>query len=1106
MGSLDLDNADHVPIFTEPHSYQQNPPSIEDRQHSSCSASQAAPQRYNPLGNTCLPSVLSDTGTPRMSTTSSDGRPSRYNPLAQSYPPFSGPIPNMESWATSCSARSSEPTYYGYNPFFSNYPPFPSQEGTMTYGALLLNNVSPLFYPQGASDFNAISDRGGVLHTKQPPPFGCYPHAHSVAPPSMLQAPGFYHHQRSFSGNSQFPDPPWQQFQQFPDFCPPPSPRQFQQRGGITPSNVSYEDKKLQKLLWLSEEEAEIIRLIRLCNMKESTRPSNFSVSEEQFSPAISSRIAHLNHEDAGPIDGNTTNRSSRCSNVSTCSDEDFTLPLADHAARVMREANVCRRKSTSQINSPRPLQEAVQYGLSEKQRMRVVAARRNSAATYIQKCWRRYMLKKTEYCEEQLQLAAFKFITGLPIWQHQFLKIAVTLQAMRRGKLVKRWYSSLQKAASTIQRAWRDLVRRRREQCASAKDLPKELKDVYGLIRRQHTIRGLSPPSYERFVKLVDRIQAATEGARVRRRLRSRRLQTIIKEIKEIRVLLLEMSHETVNESSPNLIPQFSTQLQQKLTQLHMALHGPEDAARFLLRRSPATPLVIYTSRATSPNSFNLTMPKSGDQLFNKASLLDNTAHSKLLLSRNLSTDEEKHSSPQMESMVTAAVSKNKSCLGFELPAKGISVSTGLNDYDLLAEPKFETAERTQSPDEKCNFELTGSDANDVDHELGYEPSCTIVNMERPSFQIDNNNTKKSQNSEAWDHSDRPKRPFLRRKSMAMASQKLDWSKVKPMVSSRLEPELKTKLFKCKSKDGFRAAFLKKKINYARIKSRLFNYEKLIQSPRDSVTLSKNSSTGREVEKGISRPRNSDVVADSSHIEPGDLRYINDNIYRGHRHQHSVSYCSETEQAENAIYLNKPQTASGSSPRCKTERVISKHWNENFSLEKNSRKTIKLCYSKIDEKKKIGDLECHHIEDVVIKKTQVNESRRRNYGHSNRYRGSKVYSQGLKVQLGKKEGGQDGMHLEKKQNGHDCNMELTSLEVENAFRKIMALKYGKNISINSLFESFKGRTTIPRLHPESDIFQGSSYEKRRLHDALLQNGRASKLQPDSLAFISIRD
>lgn len=36
-----------------------------------------------------------------------------------------------------------------------------------------------------------------------------------------------------------------------------------------------------------------------------------------------------------------------------------------------------------------------------------------------------------------------------------------------------------------------------------------------------------------DRFLKLVERVQAATEGARVRGRLRSRRLQAMIMEIK---------------------------------------------------------------------------------------------------------------------------------------------------------------------------------------------------------------------------------------------------------------------------------------------------------------------------------------------------------------------------------------------------------------------------------------------------------------------------------------------------------------------------------------------------------------------------------------------
>ncbi|CAM6092463.1 unnamed protein product [Calypogeia fissa] len=576
-----------------------------------------------------------------------------------------------------------------------------------------------------------------------------------------------------------------------------------------------------------------------------------------------------------------------------------------------------CQTKETEKERelvwlSPEEINLVQQLRLSGDKAMAIC---RHDAAACIQRYWRKYLEKKTEVLnvENEKQAAASSLLTKYQMWhdQLQYCKlrqVAISLELcgsspkeLTKGNLVTRLYRTMQKAASIIQRAWRSVLRNRKEKMLAKRGLPKDLKDFYDIIKIRQVARGQLAPSFGLFAKSVERIQAATEGARVRRRLKSHRLQTIIMEIKEIRKLLCEMSQEESCNSTPFLFPQLCTQLRQKIVQLHAALNGKQMEARFLLRRCPATPLTLYPSTATSPKPIYLVPnQKSVGQalvtlargavgpkhlyippLTNPASVVSDMriANSDLSTIQSAVPAEQKlvHTQsfvPLIQGAKGSSIQLQNSSpdrpagantpdsakllqwyfLAQTTPSKrnaGQGTPTDFSSgHDVHLKKGF--TEILDPSQNKCDISFSSHSASSKSKDPDYSLNKSFDEQPLPAPQrrkipdmsfeemvVGGGNASMylTEYAPSTDSIDKPKRPFLKRKSRVMPPQKLDWSKVKPMVSSRLEPELKTKLSLCKgpSKEITKNNSKKKKANYSNVKSRLFSYEENV-SPSNSA------------------------------------------------------------------------------------------------------------------------------------------------------------------------------------------------------------------------------------------------------------------------------
>ncbi|KAH7306964.1 hypothetical protein KP509_22G040200 [Ceratopteris richardii] len=607
--------------------------------------------------------------------------------------------------------------------------------------------------------------------------------------------------------------------------------------GGI-PSRM-----RQRKLLWLSEDEVEIIRLIRLSQVKGLSRCSSSYQTSGRASPVSSTRMepeiqkeAHSNEiRDAAHIS----------SRVSSSSLEEFTSKVAEpvmyspgftdsKCLLIPEDLPIDDDTNKSDENN----REITNQGTDQKQK----------AASCIQHFWREHMEKRTKDHMEEESSEALNFMYGIPNGLDHLLETAAL--AMNNGQLV-RWFDSLQKSAMIIQNAWKLASESKKDKMLVPSALPRDLKELYKLVAWRNASKKTTPPSFERFVKLIERLQATTEGARIRRRLKSRRLQIIVKEIKEIRVVLHDLSREAGPESSLNLHPQLTMQLQQKLLQLQTALSGTQDAARVLLRRCPATPLVICSSKSNNEENTGIMSPStsdSGSVTFSSVKFANEVPHVSQktgISSRNVdmplsdtvteiqrstrqlqpkrnsfrATDCSRSSlnafiQPLTSPRTEAAVTETKNCekqiasakeRREKLKQKPTSENKAQSDKRIIADcPLGKNIKNDQS----AAISMT------IESDVGHKHTHAVSSFQESELDITlsekgNRSIEDSDSEEISQTSEVPKHPFLKRKSKAMPAQKLDWSKVKPMVSSRLEPELKTRLLKAKFRGA--AVFRKK-------------------------------------------------------------------------------------------------------------------------------------------------------------------------------------------------------------------------------------------------------------------------------------------------------
>ncbi|GAQ82762.1 hypothetical protein KFL_001230100 [Klebsormidium nitens] len=213
------------------------------------------------------------------------------------------------------------------------------------------------------------------------------------------------------------------------------------------------------------------------------------------------------------------------------------------------------------------------------------------SAARTIQTLWREHKLLKRE---RRLREAPERRAGMLLTWRFRarFLhlrRVAVFLQSLRRGVLSRRRFWATRKAVRIIQSGWKLF---RASLSGWQRGKLRELRDFYRYVRENLEVVGLEAPSFRSFARLMERLMAATEGARVRRRLRGRKAIALVSEMRDIRDLLRQLEVEKARGGATpdrQLEKTLRVQLRQKHVLLERAAHTP------LLSSSPSnvnTPL----------------------------------------------------------------------------------------------------------------------------------------------------------------------------------------------------------------------------------------------------------------------------------------------------------------------------------------------------------------------------------------------------------------------------------------------------------------------------------------------------------------------------------
>ncbi|MCO5583833.1 hypothetical protein L7F22_037748 [Adiantum nelumboides] len=300
---------------------------------------------------------------------------------------------------------------------------------------------------------------------------------------------------------------------------------------------------------------------------------------------------------------------------------------------------------------------------------------------------------------------------------------------------------------------------------------------------------------------------------------------------VTEIRVVLQELLGETGFEPSLNLRPQLTMQLQQKLLQLQTALSGPQDAARVLLRRCPATPLVLCSSKNMQIENTALQSPSVGDagslKLSNEGLI---NSQKPGVTGHNLdkfSTDGfygsqrfKQQSQPKSTNFISA--DPNGACNSSleadrrhsTLPDARVVVPLRDENAKKQTAPKLEGL-RQRSRYERniqaekdffkgCPAELrlkNGIPQDTVEKTenilQNWQNDTALPFKEKPSdlssVHSSSLNMEDSDSEDMSQNLDIPKHPFLRRKSKAMPPQKLDWSKAEQEDLSHTEEKMST-------------------------------------------------------------------------------------------------------------------------------------------------------------------------------------------------------------------------------------------------------------------------------------------------------------------------
>ncbi|KAL3681185.1 hypothetical protein R1sor_024141 [Riccia sorocarpa] len=537
--------------------------------------------------------------------------------------------------------------------------------------------------------------------------------------------------------------------------------------------------------------------------------------------------------------------------------------------------------------------------------------------------------------------------------------------------------------------------------------------------------------------------------------------------------------------------------------TTYHPPSFGPQMQARFLLKRGPATPLVMYPTNTPAPvlssvavDAVTFTSHKAENQLRpslpRRLTVLPEgkTVHSQPVMSRRQSSSRGKGRPPAVKSgnslmdlpesselLPWYVLAQRSPCrqtaAGYRSSPTEFTSSlheshTNKGSDDTVSLRSSDSANKETSPFEHVPPKTAAADSSI--NEIYEQPRKRNFAFDEVPIGTATANIFDANLGSSVDLSEKPKRPFLKRKSVIMPPQKLDWSKVKPMVSSRLEPQLKTKLSYCRStkavdRHTISSNSRRRKGKYSQVKSRLFSYEGNVSPGSSKETVPRNrynehddtdtASGSRGSESGESsrlaalrRPASPDLLRLKSQVQADTEAEL---VYRRAQASMMDPQCEATYSSrfDSARYLHKLETSS------KASRDSSVQGPQQQPQPRTQRIRLRLVPG--SEENEPGRVLLQKIESREEEMPDLwHEQRvamtRRRQSHSHRYASYRESSQADAQP-------DDSATLPSPpdqgtlKTSASSKMGLASKELEDMFERVIAAKCGRNITLSDIFE-----------------------------------------------------
>ncbi|CAK9205786.1 unnamed protein product [Sphagnum jensenii] len=564
------------------------------------------------------------------------------------------------------------------------------------------------------------------------------------------------------------------------------------------------------------------------------------------------------------------------------------------------------------------------------------------------------------------------------------------------------------------------------------------------------------------------------------------RQTQTITMEIKEIQALLVQMSHETADESSPHFIPQLYRQLQHKVLQLSTVLNQTE--APFVRGRA----LLPSTTRQSK---------------ISLATLIKKLSEASALKGRCLDA------SPNQ--------------------------ATNIGKFHWYFSPSHSHPGSSPKPPRPLhggqdrNFGKNGLHASVLSKSETKKAQEEQAGCRGRSLPIDEAQSEFVQSAVVCKHK------FLRRKSVVMSPRKVDWSKVKPVVHSHLEPELQSKLSRINKPTNNNHVSSKMTTRSNRnTKSHVFSYGAM-SSPNSSRDGSHGHCSDLEsiLQQDLIKGGVPLEVKNSPELQA--LHKASSPNQAGRKGKDiDVLQCNNLDlPLRTRVSVSEPELASPPEAQSTDPKNRYMHKIKDVgqlaqnpgTLDSDARLPMMRMERKSKCKEEMREDMLSHPSSSLQEQTSLwganakylTEHGTRKDIHSYRYANMRGIQQGYvahvvartEERIHQDDPLPEGGVTQRSNLSSNDIMGVASKELEKLYSDVMYQKSGKSISLKSLFGQksqyppAKGHveeeSIIPSLHPASHIFQASFGQKNELHQVLKEEGRASNLQYDCLSFVS---